>query len=74
MLKPRGQWHTFWNAEDEPARLLELISPGGLEHLFRTMGTADADTDLGPLVASYGCERDPVVTEPIVRRYGPRFR
>lgn len=29
VFKPRGQWHTFWNAEDEPARLLELISPGG---------------------------------------------
>ena len=53
VFKPRGQWHTFWNAEDEPARLLELISPGGLEELFRAMGTADADTDIGPLVASY---------------------
>jgi mannose-6-phosphate isomerase-like protein (cupin superfamily) len=29
--KPRGQWHTFWNAGDEPAAVLELISPGGLE-------------------------------------------
>jgi mannose-6-phosphate isomerase-like protein (cupin superfamily) len=73
VLKPRGQWHTFWNAVDEPARLLELISPGGLEHLFRTMGLADADTDLGPLVASYACEGDPAATEPIVRKYGLTF-
>ena len=31
VFKPRGEWHTFWNASDEPARLLELITPGGLE-------------------------------------------
>jgi quercetin dioxygenase-like cupin family protein len=71
--KPRGQWHTFWNAADEPARLLELISPGGLEHLFRTMGTADDDTDLAPLVASYGCQGDPEATEPIMRKHAVRF-
>ena len=26
IFKPRGQWHTFWNAEDDAARLLEIIS------------------------------------------------
>src|SRR5204863_5921949 len=31
IVKPRGQWHAFWNAEDEPARVLEIISPGGFE-------------------------------------------
>ena len=30
----RGQWHAFWNAGDEPCRILEIISPGGFEHLF----------------------------------------
>src|SRR5436309_16115660 len=24
VFKPRGQWHTFWNAGDEPCRILEL--------------------------------------------------
>jgi mannose-6-phosphate isomerase-like protein (cupin superfamily) len=28
VIKPRGQWHAFWNAGDEPTRLLEIISPG----------------------------------------------
>jgi quercetin dioxygenase-like cupin family protein len=70
VFKPRGQWHTFWNAEDDPARLLELISPGGLEAMFRTMGTADESTDLGALVAASGCEGDPAATEPIVEKYG----
>ena len=34
IFKPRGQWHTFWNAGDEPARLLEIISPAGFEGYF----------------------------------------
>ncbi len=25
--KPRGEWHTFWNAGPEPCRILELIVP-----------------------------------------------
>jgi mannose-6-phosphate isomerase-like protein (cupin superfamily) len=29
IFKPRNQWHTFWNAGDEPARVLEIISPAG---------------------------------------------
>ena len=37
IFKPRGQWHTFWNAGDEPARILEIISPGGFEQAFREM-------------------------------------
>jgi quercetin dioxygenase-like cupin family protein len=26
IFKPRDHWHTFWNAGEEPARLLEIIS------------------------------------------------
>ena len=32
--KPRNQWHTFWNAGDEPCRILEIISPAGLRGLL----------------------------------------
>jgi quercetin dioxygenase-like cupin family protein len=32
--KPRGVPHAFWNAGDEEARLLELISPAGFEGYF----------------------------------------
>ena len=38
VFKPRGQWHTFWNAKDEPCRILEIISPGGLEEFFAELG------------------------------------
>lgn len=37
IFKPRDQWHTFWNAGDSPARILELISPGGFEQAFRDL-------------------------------------
>ena len=35
IFKPRNQWHTFWNAGDTPARILEIISPAGFEEFFR---------------------------------------
>jgi len=34
VYKPRNVWHSFWNATDEPARLLEIISPAGFEQFF----------------------------------------
>lgn len=37
VVKPRGIAHAFWNAGDEPARMLELISPAGFEDYFRAM-------------------------------------
>jgi quercetin dioxygenase-like cupin family protein len=37
VFKPRAVPHAFWNAGDEPARLLEIISPAGFENYFRDM-------------------------------------
>src|SRR3954463_119367 len=37
VVKTRGQWHTFWNAGEEPARVLEIISPAGFEHYFEEL-------------------------------------
>ena len=60
LFKPRGQWHTAWNAGDEPAAVLELISPAGLEKFFRWV---DAQTEfpspeeLAEKSAPYPCER-----------------
>ena len=58
LRKPRGVAHTFWNAGDEPARLLELISPAGFENYFR---------ELAPLLA--GPERDEAAIGELVARY-----
>ena len=38
VLKPRGIPHTMWNAGTEPARLIEVYTPGGFEHFFRNFG------------------------------------
>ena len=32
-----NQWHTLWNAGDEPCRILEIISPAGFEQFFREL-------------------------------------
>jgi hypothetical protein len=32
--------HSFWNAGDEPARILEIISPAGFEHYFEELDAA----------------------------------
>ena len=45
---PAASPHAFWNAGDEPARLLELISPAGFEDYFR---------ELAPLLAAPGGTR-----------------
>ena len=73
VFKPRGEWHTFWNSDDEPARVLEIISPGGLEEAFRIIDTAPPDLDLGPIVGPYGCEGDMDATQPIMEKYGLTF-
>jgi mannose-6-phosphate isomerase-like protein (cupin superfamily) len=59
VFKPRDQWHTFWNADDEPCRILELISPAGFERYFAEMidltGTKTPDT-IAPIARRYGLE------------------
>ena len=59
VFKPRNQWHTFWNAGDEPCRILEIIAPAGFERFFRELsdlgGAINADPDeLVALGARYG--------------------
>jgi|SRR4029453_10561134 hypothetical protein len=38
VLKPRRIPHTMWNAGPEPARLIELYTPGGFELFFKDFG------------------------------------
>src|SRR5213080_652345 len=49
VFKPRNQWHTFWNAGEEPCRILEIISPAGFEQFFRELdaigGALNADPE-----------------------------
>lgn len=34
LVKPRSIPHAMWNVADEPARILEVVVPGGLERYF----------------------------------------
>jgi len=76
--KPRGQWHTFWNAGDEPARILEIISPAGFERFFAELVDLGGVTQAGPealgaLCERYALEMDPGSVPGLVERFGVRF-
>jgi mannose-6-phosphate isomerase-like protein (cupin superfamily) len=76
--KPRGQWHTFWNAGDTPCRILEIISPAGFETFFAELvelgGVAQASPEqLGALCQRFALEMDPNSVPDLVRRFGLRF-
>lgn len=76
LFKPRGQWHTFWNAGDEPASCLELISPAGLEELFRSFAALAGEPEpalLAEMAAKYGCDLDFPATGPVLERHGLTF-
>src|SRR3954470_16724699 len=57
VYKPRGQWHTFWNAGDEPARILEIISPAGFELFFAELGPMGGAMEADPEALARLCER-----------------
>lgn len=76
--KPRDQWHTFWNPDDEPARILEIISPAGFEGFFEELvdmgGVVKADpADLGPLCERYGLEIRPETVPGLLERFDLRM-
>jgi mannose-6-phosphate isomerase-like protein (cupin superfamily) len=78
VFKPRGEWHTFWNAGDEPCRILEIIAPAGFERFFAELvdlgGAAEADPELlGALCERYALEMDPTSVPGLVERFGVRF-
>ena len=50
---PRGRPHRFW-ASDQPARLLLIAVPGGIEDYFRQIGNASNDEELHQIGEMYG--------------------
>ena len=78
VFKPRGEWHTFWNAGDEPCRILEIIAPAGFERFFAELvdlgGVGQAEPAiLGALCERYELEMDPSTVSDLVQRFGLRF-
>jgi mannose-6-phosphate isomerase-like protein (cupin superfamily) len=78
VFKPRNQWHTFWNAGDEPARILEIIAPAGFEHFFRELAALGGATEAAPeqlaaLSQRYGLEMRPETVPDLIERFGVRM-
>ena len=78
VFKPRNQWHTFWNAGDEPCRILEIIAPAGFERFVAELvdvgGVAGADPEaLAGLNERYGLEMRPETFPGLCARFGLRM-
>jgi quercetin dioxygenase-like cupin family protein len=58
LVKPRGTPHAMWNASAEPARVLEVLSPGGLEDYFE---------ELAPVLREHA---PPATYDALAARYG----
>lgn len=58
----RHLWHTVWNPCDAPARILEMISPGGFELFFEELAAIERPANdsgrSGELGGRYGVESD----------------
>jgi mannose-6-phosphate isomerase-like protein (cupin superfamily) len=79
VFKPRNQWHAFWNPGDEPARVLEIISPAGFERYFEEIAPLlpprRPEPDFAALArvqARYGLEMDPDSIGQLMERHGLR--
>ena len=78
VFKPRGVPHAFWNASDEPARALEIISPAGFERYFAELAPLLPPANQGPLDEEavgavrekYGLEMDMGSIPVLAERHG----
>ena len=78
IFKPRNQWHTFWNAGDEPARILEIISPAGFEQYFAELVELGGSRNASPqalrsLSERYRLEVDPQSIPKLLERFDLRL-
>jgi uncharacterized cupin superfamily protein len=79
LLKPRGVAHALWNAGDAPARVVEVISPGGFERYFEEV--APVLLQSGPewterfneLATRYGVEVLDDWVKPLEEAYGVKL-
>jgi len=76
VVKPRGIYHTFWNAGDERIRFIEIISPGNFEYYFAEIApflASGKPPQLDKLMitaARYGLEFDMNAAKDIIEKYG----
>ena len=71
IIKPRHQWHTFWNAGDVPCRTIEIVSPAGFEQYFHEVAVVGADIEqVVCLNAKYALDMDFASIPVLCNRFG----
>jgi mannose-6-phosphate isomerase-like protein (cupin superfamily) len=71
VFKPRGQWHTFWNAGNVLCEIIEVISPGGFEDYFRELRAVWPDrAKSGLLLQKYELDMDFNSVPDLCARFG----
>lgn len=78
VVKPRGVPHAFWNSGSEPARVVEIHTPGNLGPYYDAIAALDAagpgePRDAGRLAelqARYGITPHPERTRELAERFG----
>jgi quercetin dioxygenase-like cupin family protein len=76
ITKPRGEMHTMWNAGNEPAHMIEIISPAGFKNFFQELSDLLAEGPpplevLSELGDKYGLQfGNPDWLPDVIQRYG----
>ena len=75
IVKPKGIFHTFWNATDEKIRFVEVITPGNFENYFAEVAPfiLAKPTQMDKVretAAKYGLIIEPNAAEEIIKKYG----
>jgi quercetin dioxygenase-like cupin family protein len=77
LVKPRGIPHAMWNGGGEPATVLEILAPGGLEDYFEELSPVLADKvpppDYYTLAERYGLTIQDDWVEDLERTYGVKL-
>lgn len=79
LLKPRGQWHTYWNAGETDLTFCELLVPAGVEGYFDRLSRLLADDDapdagrVQRLADEYGLQFDFQSVPALCRQFGLRL-
>ncbi len=77
LVKPRGTPHAMWNAASVPAKVLEIVSPGGIEGYFEKLAPILAEHGTPPeyyeLAQDYGITIQDDWIEDLERTYGVKL-
>jgi mannose-6-phosphate isomerase-like protein (cupin superfamily) len=74
VIKPRGQWHTFWNAADTPCRTIEIVSPAGFQRYFSEVAALGGDPNrVAELNAKYSLDMDFESVPVLCKRFNLHF-